>query len=97
MVDSDSRKLIENSLDLQKVAIKLVDSNNALVKRIDTLVGLFEEAAKNISSGNTDQVFNLNKKINELVEQNKQLARGLVLMEDKLKKSGIQAKPIRKL
>ncbi len=99
MVDSKINKLISSSLQLQKLSINLVESNNNLVKRIDKLVSLFEEASKNISSGNSEHANKLNNKINELIEQNKQLARGLIIMEEKMRKNPprVNASPIPKL
>ncbi len=85
--NSDMGDLAKTSLSLQKLTISLVESNNALNKKIDKLVSLFEDAAKNMSGGSHEEVINLNKKVNELVEQNKQLARGLILMEGKVKSS----------
>ena len=85
--NSDMGDLAKISLSLQKLTISLVESNNALNKKIDKLVTLFEDAAKNMSAGSQEEVINLNKKVNELVEQNKQLARGLILMEGKVKSS----------
>lgn len=99
MVDSKINKLVSSNLQLQKLSISLVESNNELIKRIDKLVSLFEEASKNISTGSSAKVVELNSKINELIQQNKQLARGLVLMEEKMKRnsSGVKASPIPKL
>jgi len=92
-------KLVESSLELQKISLRLVESNNNLTKKIDSLVSLFEEAARNMSTGGSEQIHALNRKINELVTQNKQLARGLVLMEEKIRKNppSISARPIPKL
>ncbi|MBT3690620.1 hypothetical protein HOG16_00030 [Candidatus Woesearchaeota archaeon] len=99
MVDSKINKLVSSNLQLQKLSINLVESNNNLVKRIDKLVSLFEEASKNISSGSSEHTTELNKKINELIEQNKQLARGLILMEEKIRRNPprVNASPIPKL
>ena len=94
MDESYTRDLMENNVMLQKALLQLVESNNGLTKKIDNLISLFEEAAKNMSSGNTEEVYKLNNKINELIEQNKQLARGLLIMEDKMRKSNISPKPI---
>ncbi len=96
MADSDIKKLVDNSVQLQKLTISLVESNNKLVKKVDDLVSLFEEAAKNVSSGNYEEIVTLNNKINSLIQENKQLARGLVLMEQKFKQGGFRASPIPK-
>ena len=47
-------KLAKNSLDLQKATLKLVETNNDVIKRIDRLVGLFEEASKHVSEVDED-------------------------------------------
>jgi len=84
MVDSATmKKLVENNIKLQKVSISLVESNKELVKRLDNLVGLFEEASKNMGGGGHEEIVQLNNKINAMTHENKQLARGLVLMENK--------------
>jgi len=96
MVDSELKKLVDNSVQLQKLTISLVESNNKLVKKVDDLISLFEEAAKNVSSGNYEEIVTLNNKINSLIQENKQLARGLVLMGQKFKQGGFRASPIPK-
>ncbi len=84
MVDSATmKKLVDSNVKLQKLSISLVESNKDLVKRLDNLVGLFEEASRNMGSGNHEEMVKLNNKINALIQENKQLARGLVLMENK--------------
>ena len=46
--------LIKHNLTLQKVTLDLVKSNQDLVKRMDALVSLFEEASKHITSTNPE-------------------------------------------
>lgn len=96
MADSELKRLMENGVQLQKLTISLVESNNKLVKKVDDLISLFEEAAKNVSSGNYEEIVTLNNKVNSLVQENKQLARGLILMEQKFKQGGFRASPIPK-
>ena len=75
--------LLKNNVALQKVALDLVKSNNDLLKRIDKLVSLFEEASKHISSESPeDDIRNLAMRLDSLIDQNKDLARGLVLLEE---------------
>ena len=100
MDDSNIKKLGENSAQLQKLTISLVESNLKLMKKIDNLVGLFEEAAKNVSVGGHEEIIELNNKVNSLIQENKQLARGLILMENKIKGGQdrrIEGRPIPKL
>jgi nucleosome binding factor SPN SPT16 subunit len=73
-----SKKLIENDLALQKKTTELILSISKLTKRMDRMVDLFEEAAKYIKAG-TDQP--LMRKLDDLLEQNKNIARGLILLE----------------
>ena len=74
-------KLAKSSLDLQKATLKLVDSNNNVIKRIDRLVGLFEEASKHVADVDEDRVAALTAKLETLLDQNKDLAKGLLLLE----------------
>ena len=81
--DNKIDKLIENTLTLQKISIDIVNSNNDLNKRISTLVGLFEEASKNVGKVELSdkRIGELTSRIGELVDENKDLAKGLVLLE----------------
>ncbi len=76
-------KLLENGIQLQKISLNLIKSNNDLTKRIDSLVSLFEEASKNVGKVELSDknVGRLTSKVEELVEENKDLAKGLVLLE----------------
>jgi len=61
----------------------LLDSMDKLVKRIDRMVGMFEEASKHVDEVESTEarVRTLADKLDELVEQNKAVARGLLLLE----------------
>ncbi len=83
--------LIESSVNLQKTILALVESNNALNKKIESMVQLFDRAAGNIDKikeGETKNVENLARRLNSVVQQNKDLARGLVLLEEYVRKRG---------
>ena len=83
--------LVESSVDLQRTILALVESNNALNKKIDTMVNLFDRAAGNIDKikeGETRNVENLARRLNSVVNQNKDLAHGLVLLEEYVRKRG---------
>jgi uncharacterized coiled-coil DUF342 family protein len=78
-------KLIESSIALQNKTAELLLEMNKLVKkmdesntRIDTMVHIFEEAAQHIKSGLDEPIA---KKLESLLEQNKTIARGLILLE----------------
>ena len=72
-------ELIKNNITLQKATLQLLDSVNAMTERTDRLLSLFEEAAKNIERGEMKEP--LDKQLEALLEQNKTIARGLVLLE----------------
>ena len=61
----------------------LIESTNKLVTRIDKLVGLFEEAAKNLDEVQSTEakVNALTTKLETLLDQNKAIAQGLLLLE----------------
>ncbi|MBT4334483.1 hypothetical protein HOD61_01575 [archaeon] len=91
--DTKFDKLVENNLALQKISLNLINSNNELVKRLDNLVGLFEEASKNVGKVDLSDksIGKLTSKVEELVDENKDLAKGLVLLERYVRgKSGYQ-------
>ena len=70
------------NLELQKKNIELLQAMHNLSQRIDNLVGVFEEAAKNIANVEEDnKVRDLANKLDELLDQNKSLAQGLITLE----------------
>tara|TARA_B100000315_G_C14080374_1_gene364592 strand:- start:219 stop:527 length:309 start_codon:yes stop_codon:yes gene_type:complete len=83
-----NQAFVKNIVELQKVSLRLVESNNELVKRIDKLVGLFEEASKHVTSSSSKEgeFKSLSLKLESLMQQNKDLAKGILLMEDYIKK-----------
>ncbi len=71
-------QLMQSNLALQDKTVDLLHGMKELTKRIDNMVKLFEEAASQIKSG-TDEP--LMKKLEELLDQNKTIAKGLILLE----------------
>lgn len=71
--------LTENNVLLQKKTTDLITSVNELNKNIHNLLNLFEKAAKNIERGEVEEP--LARKLDALLEQNKIVARGLLLLE----------------
>ncbi len=71
--------LVNQNVALQKVAVELAEQSKQLTSRTDRLLSLFEEAAKNIEKGEIKEP--LAKQLESLLEQNKIIARGLVLLE----------------
>lgn len=74
-------ELIKHNIALEKVSLELLESVNKMTHRMDRMLSLFEEAAKNIEAAETFDEKPVIKQISELVEQNKVLARGLLLIE----------------
>ncbi len=73
-----SKQLVDSSVVLQDKTAELLLAVNKLVKRLDDMVSVFEEASKHIKSGLDEP---LAKKLEELLEQNRNIARGLILLE----------------
>lgn len=80
--ESAPSELIELNIALQNKNLELLEAMNNLTKRIDKLVNLFEEASKHIGEVQEDTKVNeLATKLEELLQQNKNLANGLLLLE----------------
>lgn len=77
------KHLIENNISLQKASLNLVESMNILTKRTDKLVSIFEEASKHVTDVelSDERLKNLASKLEGLLDQNKEIARGLILLE----------------
>ena len=72
---------------------ELIISTNKLVQKIDKLVSLFDEAAKHVGEVESTEarVALLSTKLEALLEQNKAIAHGLILLEKYVRgKSGLQ-------
>lgn len=83
--------LIENFVGLQHAMTNLSIRFENLSEHISKLLNVFEEAAKNFASGGKPDNEDLLKKVDNLIDQNKTIAKGLVMVEDKLR--GKQALP----
>lgn len=90
-------RLIDNLVQLQKVHTDLADKFHALSKQIESLVGLFELSARafakqvNVPGAEKDREFL--DKIDRLLDQNKTIAKGLTLMEEKMRERLYGAQP----
>src|SRR3989344_9552126 len=76
----------------QKQISELVESTNKLIQRIDKLVSLFDEAAKHVGEVESTEarISALSSKLESLLEQNKAIAQGLLLLEKYVRgKSGL--------
>ncbi|MEK6933385.1 MAG: hypothetical protein AABW75_00745 [Nanoarchaeota archaeon] len=82
-------KILENLVELQKVHTNLAEKFDKLSSNISNLLGLFEMAARSFaqSPGNlaTEKDKEFLDKIDRLLEQNKTIAKGLTLMEERIR------------
>ena len=77
--------LIDNFVGLQHAMTNMSIKFGSLSDNISKLLQVFEEAAKNFVSGGKSDDKDMLNKINSLLDQNKTIAKGLVLMEGKLR------------
>ena len=77
--------LIENFVGLQHAMTNMSIKFGSLSDNISKLLQVFEESAKNFVSGGRPDDEEMLKKIDSLLNQNKTIAKGLVLMEGKLR------------
>ena len=71
--------LVQNNLLLQQKNVELIVAMQQLTHRIDTMVGIFSKAAQHIERGDIKEP--LANKLTDLLEQNKKIASGLLLLE----------------
>lgn len=83
-------QLVASNIHLQNKTVELMTQMGKLTRRIDHMVGIFEEAAKNIK---TEQSAPLMNKLERLIDQNKNIARGLILLERYVKEKSSFAYP----
>ena len=77
--------LIENFVGLQHAMTNMSIKFGALSDNISKLLQIFEESARNFVSGGKPDDAEMLSKIDSLLNQNKTIAKGLVLMEGKLR------------
>ena len=85
-------KLIDNFVQLQRVHINLAEKIDRLSTQISELLALFEKAAKTFAENPTSASHQSSEKdkefldkINTLMDQNKTIAKGLTLMEERIR------------
>ena len=82
-------KIVENLIELQKVHVSMIEKFDSLSKEISRLLSLFETTAKSFASNPANQLTQKDKefldKIDKLLEQNKTIAKGLTLMEERVR------------
>lgn len=94
---TEHSSLVDLNLRLQDKNIELLNAMHALTKRMDNLISIFEEAAKNISDVSDDtRVKQLAEKLDSLLEQNKSLANGLLLLERYVRSKSLET-PFKKI
>jgi hypothetical protein len=71
--------LIQHDIALQKKSVEMITSFNSLSERIDKFLNVFEKAASRIERGEIEEP--LAKKLEALIDQNKTISRGLLLLE----------------
>jgi len=75
-------ELIEVNLALQKKEVELLNNMKQLIERIDRMLNVFEDASKHIMDvGEDKKIMELTDKLNDLLEQNKTIAKGLLMLE----------------
>lgn len=85
----------ESLLKLARITEQNVEASRKVVDRVDKLVTLFEEASKHVSDVETTEakMRALSAKLEELLEQNKTIAQGLLLLEKYVRgKSGLETR-----
>jgi len=82
-------KIVQNLADLQKVHINLAEKFESLSEQISNLLALFETSARTFANQPHHQFTQRDKefleKIDKLLDQNKTIAKGLTLMEGKMR------------
>ncbi|MAG47340.1 hypothetical protein CL617_01940 [archaeon] len=80
------KTLIEHNVVLQKKSVDIIDSTNQLNKRIGKLLDVFEEASKHVLEvGEDKKILDLTDKLEMLLDQNKNISRGLEILENYVK------------
>tara|TARA_Y100000034_G_C6807847_1_gene362875 strand:- start:224 stop:619 length:396 start_codon:yes stop_codon:yes gene_type:complete len=87
------KELINNNLTLQNKIVELVQTNNELLKaqtssskEISSMVQIFREAGEHLVAETEEEKLRpLLQKISELVEQNRTIMRGLILIQKYIK------------
>lgn len=76
-------QLVKNNVLLQQKSTELITSMSNLNKNIEKLVQIFQKAAESMGKGEIKEP--LTFKLSQLIDQNKQIARGLLLLEQYIK------------
>ena len=88
------QELIKTNISLEKKVIELLGSVNELAKKMDSMIDIFSKAAQHIEKGDVKEP--LAAKLSELLDQNKKIARGLLLLERYVKEKSSFSSPLYK-
>ncbi len=72
-------QLVRNHVEFQKKIADLLIGVTDLTKKVDNLVNIFQKAAEHIEKGEISEP--LARKLIDLLEQNKKIAQGLLILE----------------
>lgn len=90
-----TKALIENSIAMQRVYVTIAEKLDKLSNQLSTLLNLFETAAKSFAENPALHVLGTDRefleKINRLLEQDKVIAKTLMLMDERMKAKEAQA------
>tara|TARA_Y100000034_G_scaffold126562_1_gene177962 strand:- start:1157 stop:1567 length:411 start_codon:yes stop_codon:yes gene_type:complete len=82
-------KILQNLVELQKVHVNLAEKFENLSEQISGLLALFETTARTFAKQVPEAVVEKDKefleKIDRLLDQNKTIAKGLTMMESKMR------------
>lgn len=97
--DDVIRELISYNIMLQKKSMEMMEETRELNKKISTMVNLFQDAARHIKSNQDEPLMT---KLDSLLEQNRNIAKGLLLLEKYIREKqiaqsspGFQPKPLK--
>lgn len=76
--DDVIKELINYNIMLQKKCVEMIEEMNGLNKKTSTMVNLFQDAARHIKSNQDEPLMT---KLDTLLEQNRSIAKGLLLLE----------------
>lgn len=82
--------LIENFVELQHVLINLAEKLNKLSDNVAALVSIFTQAAKSFEEKQPQSDIELLRKLSMILEQNKIIARGLSIIEERMRQESKQ-------
>ncbi len=83
-------QLMQSNLELQHKTVDLLHGVKGLTERMDNMVKIFEEAAAQMKSGSEEPLM---KRLEELLEQNKTIAKGLILLEKYVREKASYSMP----